>query len=66
MIDLSFIRRLIGRTGLDYQTLSTKIGASVKSIYKWWNGTSMPSCHHLIAMLALVEEREGGLSIKGI
>lgn len=48
------IRSLIRQTGMDVLTLSTYIGASEKSIYKWMNGTSKPSFDYTYALLKLV------------
>ena len=51
---LQMIRSLVLKTGLDFVTLGTRIGASEKSIYKWMNGTSKPSCDHLLSLFRLV------------
>jgi len=52
------IRKLIARTGLSIQDLSVKIGASDKTIYKWFNGKCLPNCKHLLALLEIIESTE--------
>lgn len=54
---VSLIRKLVRDTGLSVLDIAIEIDASEKSIYKWMNGTSRPNCEHLLALLALAEER---------
>ena len=51
------VRKLIAATGLEIVDLAIAIDASEKSIYKWMNGTSLPDCRHLLALISLVESR---------
>ena len=53
------IRILVHKTGLDIINLANKINASEKSIYKWMNGTSLPNCGHLLALISLANLNEG-------
>lgn len=53
------VRKLIAATGLDIVDLAIAIDASEKSIYKWMNGTSLPDCRHLLALISLAESRRG-------
>lgn len=50
------IRRLVAATGLDIKDVAIEINASVKSVYKWLNGTSIPSKKHYDALVALAKE----------
>ena len=52
------IRTLVYKTGLDVLALAIKIDASEKSIYKWMNGTSLPNCSHLLALISLANKAE--------
>lgn len=49
------VRKLIAATGLSILSLALEIDASEKSIYKWMNGTSLPDCKHLLALIRLVD-----------
>lgn len=53
---VALIRNLVHNTGLTILDISIRIDASEKSIYKWMNGTSLPNCEHLLALLALANE----------
>ena len=55
------IRKLVHKTGLSIGEIADKINASVKSVYKWMNGTSRPNCEHLWSLLALAEGLHLGL-----
>ena len=55
---VGLIRKLVHSTGLSILDIAIEIHASEKSIYKWMNGTSRPNCEHLLALLALAEERD--------
>ena len=52
------IRTLVCKTGLDILDLAIEINASEKSIYKWMNGTSLPNCSHLLALIRLANAGE--------
>ena len=52
------IRKLVYKTGLDVVSLAIEIDASEKSIYKWMNGTSLPNCSHLLALIRLANASE--------
>ena len=52
------IRKLVYKTGLDIPSLAIEIDASEKSIYKWMNGTSLPNCSHLFALIRLANAAE--------
>ena len=53
---VGLIRKLVHNTGLSVLEIAVEIKASEKSIYKWMNGTSLPNCEHLLALLALADE----------
>ena len=56
--DATLIRTLVYKTGLDVLALAVEIDASEKSIYKWMNGTSLPNCRHLLALLHLADSAD--------
>ena len=56
---VGLIRSLVHKSGLPILDLAIEIGASEKSIYKWMNGTSLPNCKHILALLSLAEAQEG-------
>lgn len=47
------ICKLVSESGLTINEIALSIGSSPKSIYKWMNGTSLPNCKHLLALLDL-------------
>lgn len=47
------VRRLCAGTGLTVKELAVAINASVKSVYKWLNGKTMPDATHLLKILEL-------------
>lgn len=59
------IRTLVYKTGLDILNLAIEIDASEKSIYKWMNGTSLPNCSHLLALIRLANAAEEARQVRG-
>ena len=59
------IRKLVYKTGLDILALAIEIDASEKSIYKWMNGTSLPNCSHLLALIRLANATEEAREVRG-
>ena len=59
------IRKLINDTGLTILALAVEIDASEKSIYKWMNGTSLPNCSHLLALIRLANAAEEARQVRG-
>ena len=59
------IRTLVYKTGLDILDLAIEIDASEKSIYKWMNGTSLPNCSHLLALIRLANAAEEARQVRG-
>ena len=51
------IRTLVAATKLNPIDLGIRINASEKSIYKWMNGSSMPSCAHVLRLMKLVDHQ---------
>lgn len=52
------IKDLIFQTGLNERDLGKRIGASPKSVYKWENGTSLPSCAHLLEIMIIIDSKK--------
>ena len=52
------ICKLVTSSGLSINEVASKIGSSPKSIYKWMNGSSLPNCKHLLALLDIAYECE--------
>lgn len=53
------ICQLVSSLNLSIQEVAQLIGSSPKSIYKWMNGTSLPNCKHILALLEAKENMHG-------